>query len=460
MAGGSDPNWLLIAFYVRLGRDRVCRGARDRARGRPGVRLAAAERGQRQVPSSARRSRTCAACSPSSSARARSPVTSGARAVREPRRAGPRRPASGSATPAPSASRSGGTQADVAKARGRSTQAEAARPPLADGQGRRQRPARARTDVHGARGAAGGAPGALAGAQRGWAEELRHFSSRADGSLAPAALIAGGNHSWRQRRRSRLRMVTVDRWQRSTCTEDAARGASDGRAIAASDRGRAAPAVDPLDICCSACILSFNTYWNDGWQTNDDPAARDRTRIMPAPVMLVGDADTLKAISDPTRMRLLEVHGDPPGPAWSVKELAGRPRRAADPALPTTSSSSASAACSARSSSRVVSGIIARPGIAFAARSFPARPQALRRRHRRGARGPRRHARRSLQPSPGGGRGLRPCRRLDPWPRTPPIPPASSSSPAASPASPPPVRRSSGARLTAIELEFESDATA
>jgi len=44
--------------------------------------------------------------------------------------------------------------------------------------------------------------------------------------------------------------------------------------------------------------------------------------FMPAPVLLVGDADTLKAISDPTRMRLLETMVTRQEPAWSVKELA------------------------------------------------------------------------------------------------------------------------------------------
>lgn len=44
--------------------------------------------------------------------------------------------------------------------------------------------------------------------------------------------------------------------------------------------------------------------------------------FQPVPVLKVGDADTLKAISDPTRMRLLEVMVTRQEPAWSVKELA------------------------------------------------------------------------------------------------------------------------------------------
>jgi len=44
--------------------------------------------------------------------------------------------------------------------------------------------------------------------------------------------------------------------------------------------------------------------------------------FMPVPVMQVGDVETLKAISDPTRMRLLEVMVTRQDPAWSVKELA------------------------------------------------------------------------------------------------------------------------------------------
>jgi DNA-binding transcriptional ArsR family regulator len=42
----------------------------------------------------------------------------------------------------------------------------------------------------------------------------------------------------------------------------------------------------------------------------------------PAAVLQVADADTLKAISDPTRMRMLEVMVSRQDPAWSVKELA------------------------------------------------------------------------------------------------------------------------------------------
>ena len=44
--------------------------------------------------------------------------------------------------------------------------------------------------------------------------------------------------------------------------------------------------------------------------------------FMPVPVLQVGDVETLRAISDPTRMRLLEVMVTRQDPAWSVKELA------------------------------------------------------------------------------------------------------------------------------------------
>jgi DNA-binding transcriptional ArsR family regulator len=44
--------------------------------------------------------------------------------------------------------------------------------------------------------------------------------------------------------------------------------------------------------------------------------------FQPVPVLRVADTDTLKAISDPTRMRLLEVMVTRQDPAWSVKELA------------------------------------------------------------------------------------------------------------------------------------------
>ncbi|HYO43294.1 MAG TPA: helix-turn-helix domain-containing protein [Candidatus Limnocylindrales bacterium] len=44
--------------------------------------------------------------------------------------------------------------------------------------------------------------------------------------------------------------------------------------------------------------------------------------FMPQPVMLISSAETLRAISDPTRMRLMEVMVQRQDPAWSVKELA------------------------------------------------------------------------------------------------------------------------------------------
>lgn len=44
--------------------------------------------------------------------------------------------------------------------------------------------------------------------------------------------------------------------------------------------------------------------------------------FMPEPVMLISSAETLRAISDPTRMRLMEVMVQRQDPAWSVKELA------------------------------------------------------------------------------------------------------------------------------------------
>jgi DNA-binding transcriptional ArsR family regulator len=42
----------------------------------------------------------------------------------------------------------------------------------------------------------------------------------------------------------------------------------------------------------------------------------------PEPVMLISSAETLRAISDPTRMRLMEVMVQRQDPPWSVKELA------------------------------------------------------------------------------------------------------------------------------------------
>ena len=42
----------------------------------------------------------------------------------------------------------------------------------------------------------------------------------------------------------------------------------------------------------------------------------------PEPVRLVGDAETLRALGDPTRVRILEVMVQRQDPAWSVKDLA------------------------------------------------------------------------------------------------------------------------------------------
>lgn len=44
--------------------------------------------------------------------------------------------------------------------------------------------------------------------------------------------------------------------------------------------------------------------------------------FMPVPVLQIRDAEMLKVLSDPTRMRMLEVMVSRQDPAWSVKELA------------------------------------------------------------------------------------------------------------------------------------------
>jgi DNA-binding transcriptional ArsR family regulator len=59
----------------------------------------------------------------------------------------------------------------------------------------------------------------------------------------------------------------------------------------------------------------------DGYRTMTPPPEIDPD-FRPVPVLHVADTDTLKAISDPTRMRLLEVMVTRQDPAWSVKELA------------------------------------------------------------------------------------------------------------------------------------------
>jgi DNA-binding transcriptional ArsR family regulator len=60
----------------------------------------------------------------------------------------------------------------------------------------------------------------------------------------------------------------------------------------------------------------------DGDRTMTPPHPDLDPAFMPAPVLLVGDTETLRAISDPTRMRLLETMVTRQEPAWSVKELA------------------------------------------------------------------------------------------------------------------------------------------
>ncbi len=42
----------------------------------------------------------------------------------------------------------------------------------------------------------------------------------------------------------------------------------------------------------------------------------------PEPVLMIGDVETLRAISDPTRLRMLETMVQRQDPAWTVKELA------------------------------------------------------------------------------------------------------------------------------------------
>jgi DNA-binding transcriptional ArsR family regulator len=44
--------------------------------------------------------------------------------------------------------------------------------------------------------------------------------------------------------------------------------------------------------------------------------------FQPEPVLMIGDVETLRAISDPTRLRMLETMVQRQDPAWTVKELA------------------------------------------------------------------------------------------------------------------------------------------
>src|SRR5215471_9517340 len=46
------------------------------------------------------------------------------------------------------------------------------------------------------------------------------------------------------------------------------------------------------------------------------------TEFTPLPERVVSDVDTLKALSDPVRLRILETMVQAPGDAWTVKRLA------------------------------------------------------------------------------------------------------------------------------------------
>ena len=59
----------------------------------------------------------------------------------------------------------------------------------------------------------------------------------------------------------------------------------------------------------------------DPWQTSQRPGALDPD-FQPEDVRLIGDVESLRAISDPTRLRILETMVQRQDPAWSVKELA------------------------------------------------------------------------------------------------------------------------------------------
>lgn len=54
---------------------------------------------------------------------------------------------------------------------------------------------------------------------------------------------------------------------------------------------------------------------------DQEPAALDPD-FQPEDVRLIGDVESLRAISDPTRLRILETMVQRQDPAWSVKELA------------------------------------------------------------------------------------------------------------------------------------------
>ncbi len=56
--------------------------------------------------------------------------------------------------------------------------------------------------------------------------------------------------------------------------------------------------------------------------------------FVPEPVMQISSPESLRAISDPTRLRILEVMVQRQDPPWSVKELAAELAGAADPPLP------------------------------------------------------------------------------------------------------------------------------
>jgi len=54
------------------------------------------------------------------------------------------------------------------------------------------------------------------------------------------------------------------------------------------------------------------------------PSPSDRSRLAPDAERLVSDVETLKALSDPIRLRILEAMVSRSDAAWSVKEIAAR----------------------------------------------------------------------------------------------------------------------------------------
>src|SRR3954452_11214244 len=86
-----------------------------------------------------------------------------------------------------------------------------------------------------------------------------------------------------------------------------------GRMTAAARTGSLGRTKDPGDAADATTVAAKTEPW-----TLADRAAKEGIE----PERLISDVETLKAISDPLRLKILEVMDAQFGEPWSVKELA------------------------------------------------------------------------------------------------------------------------------------------